>query len=156
MPPSDGLGTTGELAVAAGRDALEMAHVNPLQIGMLILCTTTPDMRIPATSASVAGARGIRSGAMDVNVACSGFVHGLVTAAGLMATGIDRVLLIGSETLTQVTTGQIGQRRSISGTELAASCSKSSKGAVRSVDGTWGSTAPIRAYCTPNTAPECR
>ncbi len=40
---------------------------------------------------------------MDLNAACAGFTYGLVTAAGMITTGIDRVLLIGAETLTRIT-----------------------------------------------------
>ena len=40
---------------------------------------------------------------MDLNAACAGFTYGLVTAAGLIATGVDRILLVGAETLTRAT-----------------------------------------------------
>jgi len=102
-PPESGLGTTGTLAVEAGRRALEKAGVGPEEIGLVIVCTTTPDQLIPANSASVAAALGIRSGAMDLNAACAGFTYGLVTASGLVAAGAERVLLIGAETLTRAT-----------------------------------------------------
>jgi 3-oxoacyl-[acyl-carrier-protein] synthase-3 len=102
-PPENGLGTTGTLAVQAGRIALERAGVDPSEIGLLILCTTTPDQLIPASSASVSAALGIGGGAMDLNAACAGFTYGLVTASGLAAIGAERVLLIGAETLTRAT-----------------------------------------------------
>ena len=102
-PPDSGLGTTGTLAVQAGRTAIDQAGVDPSEIGLLILCTTTPDQLIPANSASVAAALGIGGGAMDLNAACAGFTYGLVTASGLVAAGAERVLLIGAETLTRAT-----------------------------------------------------
>lgn len=102
-PPESGLGTTGTLAAEAGRKALESAGVSPEEIGLVIVCTTTPDQLIPANSASVAAALGIRSGAMDLNAACAGFTYGLVTASGLVAAGAERVLLIGAETLSRAT-----------------------------------------------------
>jgi 3-oxoacyl-[acyl-carrier-protein] synthase-3 len=46
---------------------------------------------------------GLHCGAFDVNAACSGFVYGLVTAAGFMRTGLDRILVVGSETLSRIT-----------------------------------------------------
>jgi 3-oxoacyl-[acyl-carrier-protein] synthase-3 len=104
--PEDGLGTTGSLAVSAGRVALSSAGVTGADIGLLILCTTTPDQLIPASSAAAAAALGIAGGAMDVNAACAGFTYGLVTAAGLIAAGMERVLLVGSETLTRATNWQ--------------------------------------------------
>jgi 3-oxoacyl-[acyl-carrier-protein] synthase-3 len=101
--PYGGLGTTAALAIESGRNALENAGILPKDIGMLVLCTTTPDQLIPATSAAVAAALGIGGGALDLNAACAGFTYGLVTAAGLLATGAEKVLLIGAETMTRVT-----------------------------------------------------
>ncbi len=101
--PEDGLGTTASLAVAAGRQALARAGLDASDIGLLVLCTTTPDQTIPASSAAVSSALGIAGGAMDLNAACAGFTYGLVTVAGLLAVGVERILLIGSETLTRAT-----------------------------------------------------
>jgi 3-oxoacyl-[acyl-carrier-protein] synthase-3 len=103
LPPESGLGTTGTLAVEAGRKALERAGVDPAEIGLVIVCTTTPDQLIPANSASVAAALGISAGAMDLNAACAGFTYGLVTASSLVTAGAERVLLIGAESLTRAT-----------------------------------------------------
>ncbi len=101
--PEGGLGTTAALAVDAGRQALERAGLRGSDIGLLLLCTTTPDQLIPASSAATSAALGIAGGAMDLNAACAGFTYGLVTAAGLVALGADRVLLIGAETLSRAT-----------------------------------------------------
>ncbi len=94
-------GTTGALAVRAGGSALKSGGTDPRDLGMLILCTSTPDRPMPATAAVVADELGIHCGAMDVNAVCAGFVHGLVVAAGLIAGGVERILLIGSETMTR-------------------------------------------------------
>ena len=102
-PPESGLGTTGRLAVEAGRKALERAGVDAAEIGLVIVCTTTPDQLIPANSASVAAALGIGGGAMDLNAACAGFTYGLVTASSLVTAGAERVLLIGAESLSRAT-----------------------------------------------------
>jgi 3-oxoacyl-[acyl-carrier-protein] synthase-3 len=99
--PIGGLGTTAALAIEAGRDALERSSVSGDQISMLVLCTSTPDQSLPATSAVVAAALGIGGGAMDLNAACAGFTYGLITAAGLLGTGAEFVLLIGAETMTR-------------------------------------------------------
>ncbi len=101
--PENGLGTTAALAVQAGAQALDRAGLRGSDIGLLMLCTTTPDQLIPASSAAASAALGIGGGAMDLNAACAGFTYGLVTAAGLVALGVDRVLLIGAETLTRAT-----------------------------------------------------
>jgi 3-oxoacyl-[acyl-carrier-protein] synthase-3 len=101
--PLGGLGTTGSLAAEAGRIALGRAGIAAADVGLVILCTTTPDQAIPGNSAAVAAALGIGGGAMDLNAACAGFTYGLVTARGMIASGLDKVLLIGAETLSRET-----------------------------------------------------
>ncbi len=68
-----------------------------------MLATTTPDGLVPGTAPTVQHGIGMRGGAFDLNAACSGFVYGLVTVAGLIAVGSGPMLLIGSETLTRIT-----------------------------------------------------
>jgi 3-oxoacyl-[acyl-carrier-protein] synthase-3 len=46
---------------------------------------------------------GLSCGAFDINAACSGFVYGLATAHGLIAMGANKVLLIGTDTLSRIT-----------------------------------------------------
>ncbi|MPY92336.1 MAG: beta-ketoacyl-ACP synthase III [Acidimicrobiia bacterium] len=96
-------GVTSALAVEAGGKALAAAGVDPADIGLLILATTTPDRTVPATSASVSEELGMRCGAFDVNAACAGWVYALVAAQGFVATGVDKVLVIGADTLSRFT-----------------------------------------------------
>ena len=96
-------GSTAEMSIASGRAAIEMAGIDPLSIDALVLATTTPDRTVPATSATVQHALGLRCGAFDVNAACSGFVYALVTGHGLIAMGMKRVLVIGTDTLSRIT-----------------------------------------------------
>jgi 3-oxoacyl-[acyl-carrier-protein] synthase-3 len=97
-------GTTATLAVTSGAAAMEKAGVAPGDIDLVILCTTTPDQQVPGTSAVVQHELGLTCGAFDINAACSGFVYGLVTAFQFAANGVnERVLLIGSETLSRIT-----------------------------------------------------
>lgn len=94
-------GSTVGLAVDAGRQALEMAGLDPLRLDAIVLATTSPDKQW-GNAASVQHELGARCGAFDVNAACSGFMYGLVTAHGLVSMGADRVLVIGSETLSRI------------------------------------------------------
>ncbi|MFM8856449.1 MAG: beta-ketoacyl-ACP synthase III [Actinomycetota bacterium] len=96
-------GTTSELSVASATRALQMAGVDPSEIDVLILSTTTPDRCVPATSATVQNALGLRCGAFDINAACSGFVYGLSIAHGLVAMGANKILLVGTDTLSRIT-----------------------------------------------------
>ena len=103
VSPPKGMGTTAVMAVEAGERALESSGVARSEIDMLILCTSTPDQSVPATSAPVSAALGLKCGAFDVNAACSGFLHGLVTATSMVQAGANRVLLIGAESCSRIT-----------------------------------------------------
>jgi len=95
-------GTTIGLSVESGRQALEMAGLDPSRIDALVLATTTPDKQW-GTAAAVQHELGLRCGAVDVNAACTGFMYGLVTAHGLIAMGADRILVIGTDSLSRIT-----------------------------------------------------
>jgi len=95
-------GTTIGLSVESGRQALEMSGLDPSRIDALVLATTTPDKQW-GTAAAVQHELGLRCGAFDVNAACTGFMYGLVTAHGLIAMGADRVLVIGTDSLSRIT-----------------------------------------------------
>jgi 3-oxoacyl-[acyl-carrier-protein] synthase-3 len=96
-------GTTSGLAIEAAQAALASAGRKAEDIDNLLLATTTPDGLVPGTAPTVQHGIGMQGGAVDLNAACSGFVYGLVTAAGLIAVGSGPVLLIGSETLSRIT-----------------------------------------------------
>ena len=96
-------GMTSDLSIESGRAALEMSGVDLADIDALVLATTTPDRAVPATASTVQEALGLRCGAFDVNAACSGWVYGLVTAHGLIAMGAEKILLIGTDTLSRIT-----------------------------------------------------
>jgi 3-oxoacyl-[acyl-carrier-protein] synthase-3 len=95
-------GTTSGLAVTAGRAALDRAGADPASVGLLVLATSTPDQTLPATSATVQHQLGLTCGAFDVNAACSSFVYAFVVAHQFVAGGVDRVLVIGSETMSRI------------------------------------------------------
>jgi len=95
--------TTADLSAEAAREAIERSGVDPSTIDMLILATTTPDRRVPATASTVQDLLGIECGAMDLNAACSGFMYGLIAAHGYIGLGHERVLVIGAETLSRIT-----------------------------------------------------
>ncbi len=96
-------GSTSGLAIEAGQAALACAGRSADDIAHVVLATTTPDCIVPGTAPSVQYGLGIHGGAFDINAACSGFVYGLITVAGLIAVGSGPVLLIGCDTLSKIT-----------------------------------------------------
>jgi 3-oxoacyl-[acyl-carrier-protein] synthase-3 len=95
-------GTTSGLAIEAGRNALDRAGIDPKDVDLVLLCTSTPDGTMPASASTVQHELGIAGGAFDLNAACSGFVYGLVAADGYLRAGAQRVLLIGAETMSRI------------------------------------------------------
>lgn len=97
---------TSDLAVAAGRKALEAAGVVPANVDLVIVATTTPDRIFPSTACIVQTKLGIAnaSPAFDVQAVCSGFVYALATANNFIKAGQARTaLVIGAETLSRIT-----------------------------------------------------
>lgn len=95
-------GTTTGLGVDAARQAMDRAGITGDDVDLVILCTSTPDEAMPASASVIQQALGVRGGAVDMNAACSGFVYGLVAADGFLRAGLQRVLVIGSETMSRI------------------------------------------------------
>ena len=97
--------STFTLAVEAGRQALAVAGVAPSEVDLVVVCTFSPEFGgMPSTASLVQDALGAsRAGAFDLNTACSGFIYGLALAQGLIASGMQRtVLVIGAETMSRL------------------------------------------------------
>jgi 3-oxoacyl-[acyl-carrier-protein] synthase-3 len=93
-----------DLAIPAARLALERARVDPRELDLVLVATSTPDMLFPATAAIVANELGAgRAAAYDLLAACTGFIYGLAQAYGQISSGLSqRALVIGSEALSKI------------------------------------------------------
>jgi 3-oxoacyl-[acyl-carrier-protein] synthase-3 len=79
---------TSDLATEAVAQALDRAGLAPADLDLLLLATMTEDMICPATACQVVARLGaIPCGALDVNIACTGFVATLNLADALIRTG---------------------------------------------------------------------
>ncbi len=96
---------SSDLATLACRQALERAGLEPEAIDCFICATVTPDYQFPATACVVAANLGVvGKPAFDIEIACSGFIYALPTAASFVRSGVfRRVMIIGAETLSGVT-----------------------------------------------------
>ena len=96
--------TTASMALYAAQEALEVADVNPNDIDLIIVATSSPEYIFPATASIVQDQLGAENaGAFDLSAACSGFVYGLTLAAGMIRSGQhNNVLVIGSETFSKL------------------------------------------------------
>ena len=90
------------IAVAASKQALEMAQIAPTDIDLIILATSSADDLFGTASKIQVQLGATKAVAFDLTAACSGFVFGLVTAAQFIRTGAyQNVLLIGADILSR-------------------------------------------------------
>ena len=96
--------TTGTLATAAARRALERAGMDPASVELIVLATATPDQTFPATATRVQDDLGCHRGiAFDVAAVCSGFLYAMSVADSMLRSGMaERALVIGSETFSRI------------------------------------------------------
>ncbi len=95
---------SSDLATAAAKHALERAGLKATDIDCYIVATVTPDYQFPATACIVASNLGaVGKPAFDMEIACSGFIYGLPTAASFVRAGVfHRVMIVGVETLSRI------------------------------------------------------
>ncbi|NUY81421.1 ketoacyl-ACP synthase III [Flavobacterium sp. MAH-1] len=95
---------TSYLAIKAAEDLIKRGNVNPAEIDMVLLATTTPDMPVAATAVYVATQIGaVNAFAYDLQAACSSFLYGMSTAAAYIETGrYKKVLVIGADKMSSI------------------------------------------------------
>ena len=94
---------TCDLALEASLNALSMAELNPENIDLIILATTTPDKIFPATATILQDRLGASCPAFDLQAVCAGFVFALTTAQQYIENGSAKnILVVGSETMSKI------------------------------------------------------
>ncbi|MDX2315478.1 MAG: beta-ketoacyl-ACP synthase III [Gammaproteobacteria bacterium] len=92
--------STCDLAERAARAALESADVDPAELDLIVVGTTTPDKIYPATACRLQarlGANGCT--AFDLQAVCTGFIYALGVADKFIKSGeVKRALVIGADT----------------------------------------------------------
>ena len=93
-----------ELAAQAGAKALAAAGLEPAEVDLVLVATSTAIDRSPNMAARVAARLGIpEPAAMDVNVVCAGFPHALATADHAVRAGAARrALVVGADKMSEV------------------------------------------------------
>ena len=99
----DNLGTS-YLAIKAAEDLIEKGNINPLEIDLVIIASTTPDMPVAATAVYVATQIGATNAfAYDLQAASSGFLYAMSTADAYIKSGkYKKVLLIGADKMSSI------------------------------------------------------
>lgn len=96
--------TTADLAEFASFRAIEAAGVEPADIDLIIVGTTTPDHVFPSVASQLQDRLGnYGCAAFDVQAVCTGFIYALgVADQFIRAGGAKRALVVGSETFTRI------------------------------------------------------
>jgi 3-oxoacyl-[acyl-carrier-protein] synthase III len=95
---------TSAMGLAAAKAALADAGLEPGEIDLIVLATSTPDQTFPATAVTIQAELGITDGAaFDVQAVCSGFVFAMSTADNYLKSGqFKRALVIGAEAFSRI------------------------------------------------------
>lgn len=111
------------LAEKAASKLLESYNVSKEEIDFLLLCTQSPEFKLPSTACLLHERLGLRKdvGAVAIDHGCSGYIYGLSIAKGLVTGEIAKnVLLVTAETYTKYIAPEDKSTRSIFGDGAAA------------------------------------
>ncbi|WP_286263459.1 ketoacyl-ACP synthase III [Thalassotalea atypica] len=90
---------TAELAALAAKRAIAAAGIDPTEIELVALATSTPDMLVPNSASKVQNLIGAKNAAaVDMNSACTGFLYALQSATAQVRMGaVKKAVVIGAE-----------------------------------------------------------
>ena len=97
--------TSSELAYEASLRAIAAAGIEPSDIDLIIVATSTPDYIFPSTAALLQARLGITNGAaaFDLQAVCTGFAYALATAEKFIRSGSHkRALVVGAEVFSRI------------------------------------------------------
>ena len=95
---------TSYMAIKAAQDLISRNNIDPKEIDLLIMATTTPDMLVAATGVYVASQIGaVNAFSYDLQAACSSFLFAMSTAAAYIESGrYKKVLVIGADKMSSI------------------------------------------------------
>lgn len=95
---------TSFMAIKAAEDLIAKTGLDPKDIDLVIMATTTPDLPVAATGVYVATQIGATNAfSYDLQAACSSFLYGLSTATSYIESGrYMKVLLIGADKMSSI------------------------------------------------------
>ena len=96
--------STATMGFAAAQKALEMAQISASDLDFILVATSTPDYRLPATSVVIQDLlAAYETPALDIGAACAGSIYGLSIANSFIKADIYKnILLVTSETMSSI------------------------------------------------------
>lgn len=95
--------TSSDMAYIAARRAVDDSGLNPADIDVIIVATSSPDYAFPSTAALVqAKLEAVNAACFDISAACTGFIYAYSIAQGYIAGGMYKnILIIGTEVMSE-------------------------------------------------------
>ncbi|MCQ2500275.1 MAG: ketoacyl-ACP synthase III [Lachnospiraceae bacterium] len=96
--------TTTSLAAEAAGNAISMAGIDPEDLDLILLATSSSNTHVPAASCCVQQLIGAKHAAcFDISAACSGFVFALITAQAYIRAGMAKLaVVIGADAISNL------------------------------------------------------
>lgn len=96
--------STSDMAAKAAARAIEQAGIDPEEIDLIILATSSPDYCFPNGACEVQAKVGaVNAACFDISSACTGFVFALSTAHAYISSGLYKTaLVIGADLLSKL------------------------------------------------------
>jgi 3-oxoacyl-[acyl-carrier-protein] synthase-3 len=96
---------TSDLAYQAALDVLKNSSIDPAEIDLILVATTTPDKVFPSVACAVQRKLNIKNiPAFDIQAVCSGFIFALTTADSFIKSGTyKKILVIGADSMSSIT-----------------------------------------------------
>ncbi len=95
--------TSSDMAYMAARRAVDDSGLNPADIDVIIVATSSPDYAFPSTAALVqAKLEAVNAACFDISAACTGFIYAYSIAQGYISGGMYKnILIIGTEVMSE-------------------------------------------------------
>ena len=96
--------TTSYMAGHAAKKAVEMSGIDPAEIDLILLATSSSETVFPCAACEVQKTIGaVNAAGYDLNAACTGFVLAFNTAQAYISAGLSRtVLVIGADSMSNM------------------------------------------------------
>ena len=84
-----------DMSIKAANSLIEESNIDKSTIDFIILCTQNPDYKLPTTACILQHKIGLgtHTGAIDINLGCSGYIYGIALAKSLIVSGIAKKVL---------------------------------------------------------------
>lgn len=99
----EGLGSS-YMGIRAVQNLLDKTGIDPMEVGLVICATVTPDMFFPSTANIIAHNTGLKNAfCYDTLAACSSFLFALNTGAQYIKTGaMKKVIVVGADKMSSI------------------------------------------------------